>query len=79
MMNVKKTGELHPENLNPEEILEIVHSKHVTAEQLNIFAAHARHLNAERAHDVDELDKLLKKIDARLKEISASSSADKGD
>jgi hypothetical protein len=79
MMNVKKTGELHPENLNPEEILEIVHSKHVTAEQLNICAAHARHLNDERAHDIDELDKLLKKIEARLEEISASGSADKGD
>lgn len=78
-MNVKKTGELHPENLDPEEILEIVHGKHVTAEQLNIFAAYAKHLNAERAHEVDELDKLLKKIDVRLKEISASSSADKGD
>jgi hypothetical protein len=76
-MNVKKTGKLHPENLNPEEILEIVHSKHVTAEQLNIFAAHARHLNAERAHDVHELDKLLKKIDARLKEISTGISTDK--
>ena len=71
-MNVKDTGELHPENLKPEEILEIVHSEHVTAEQLNIFAAQARHLNAERAHDIDELDKLLKKIEMRLKELSAS-------
>ena len=59
-------------NSSDDEILDIIHDKHVTAKQLNIFATHVRHLNAKRAHDVRELDKLLEKIDTKLKDVSAT-------
>ena len=59
----------NPENLAFEEIIDIIQSKHVVAEQLNIFAAHAKHETAELKRKIEALDEISRKVDARLKEL----------
>lgn len=71
-------GEVHPEDLTHEEVHEIVVSPHVRAEQLNLLAAHARHVNAQRLAEVKELDARLARINARLAELAAANSAGTG-
>ena len=64
------TPELHnPEDLTLEEIMDITHSEHVVAEQLNIFAAHVQHTTAELKQKIEKLDEILKTVEARLKEL----------
>ena len=66
------TAKLHnPEDLSLEEINDIIHSEHVIAEQLNIFAAHATHTTAELKRQIAALDEISQKVEARLKELGA--------
>jgi translation elongation factor EF-Tu-like GTPase len=60
-------------DLNHDEILDIIHSDHITAEQLNIFASNAKHLTALKKKEVEKLAELLEKIEARLREIESAS------
>lgn len=57
-------------DLSHEEIMDIVHSDHTTAEQLNIFASNAKHLTALKHKEVERLNDLLEKIEARIAEIN---------
>jgi len=61
----------HKEDLTAEEIDNIAHSKHVTAEQLNLLAAHTRHITREREQEAKDLGDLLDRIEDRIKEIEA--------
>ncbi len=57
------------QDLSADEIHDMAHSEHVTAEQLNILAAHTRHMSNERKHEAKELGDLLDRIEDRIKEI----------
>lgn len=61
----------NPEDLTLEEIDDIIHSEHVIAEQLNIFAAHASHKTAELKQQITALDEISKRVEARLKELGS--------
>jgi len=57
------------DRLSEEEIIEIVQSKHVTAEQLDLLAAHTLHKNRQLQQQVEELDNITAQIERRLEEL----------
>lgn len=67
-MNSEKINS-RPEDLTHDEILEIINSEHVMAEQLDIYAAYARHHTARLKQEIEVLDNILKGVDQKLKNL----------
>lgn len=65
-------GRFNADRLSPKEIIDLVHSDSVTAEQLDLLAARTLHLNSQLQQQVDELNALTARIDQRLKELKSS-------
>ena len=64
----------HPEDLTHDEVLEIAESKHVTAEQLNLLAAHTQRLNLRREAELRELQDRMERIETAIRAIQGKSS-----
>lgn len=62
---------LHPEDLTRVEIAEMSSGPHATAEQLNLLAAHAHHVNILRREEIEELSARLARVEALIKGIEA--------
>lgn len=63
------------EHLSYQEIDQIIHDEHVTADQLNIVAAYFRHLNAIESTKFKELGDRVAKVDRMLAELGDDHSA----
>ncbi len=57
------------DRLSAEEIIGIVQSDAVTAEQLDLLAAHTLHRNRQLQQQVEALGKITSQIERRLKEL----------
>jgi hypothetical protein len=57
------------DRLSAEEIIGIVQSDDVTAEQLDLLAAHTLHRNRQLQQQVEALGKITSQIERRLKEL----------
>lgn len=56
-------------DLSHEELLEIIHSEHITSEQLNLFASRAKHLTTIKKEEVEKLTRIMATIDAKIREM----------
>lgn len=57
------------DRLSAEEIIGIVQGEDVTAEQLDLLAAHTLHRNRQLQQQVEVLGKITSQIERRLKEL----------
>jgi len=67
MMKIHDTSDL--KHMSAEEIERIIHDKHVNADQLNIFAAYFKHLNAIKQDELQEIDRQMAKVEEKLKQL----------
>ncbi len=61
-----------PAQLSADEIAELVHSEHVTSDQLDLLAAHTQHMNRQRRQEIEKLDQIMERIELRLAELKAT-------
>ena len=57
------------DRLSAAEINDIVHSEDVTAEQLDLLAAHTLHMNRKLKAQSEEMDAIFTRIEQRLKAL----------
>ena len=67
MMKIHDTSDL--KHMSTEEIERIIHDEHVNADQLNIFAAYFKHLNAIKRDELQEIDRQMAKVEEKLKQL----------
>ena len=65
------------EHLSYEELDQIIHDEHITANQLNILAGYFRHLNAINSEKFKELNDRVAKVDRMLSELNGGDAEDK--